>query len=90
MRLIRPMKRSQTTGPLEVPVSDGVLLGVEVLLGPGVAGKVLLQLEGGAVDAVAGRQGGRQDQADGEDRRPPLCSCSVRMSGVLGQKLGRK
>jgi hypothetical protein len=22
--------------------------------------------------------------------RPPVCSCSVRMSGVLGQKFGRK
>ena len=51
----------------QVPRPDLVFLRVCVLLGAGGAGNVLLQFEGGAVDAVVRAEGGREDQA-GQER----------------------
>ena len=46
-----------------VPVADLVLLAVEVLFAAGLGGDVFAELEGGAVDAVAGGEGGGEDDA---------------------------
>ena len=69
-------------------MADGVLLRVAVLLGPGVAGQVLLQLEGRAVDAVAGRQGGGQHQADDEDGRAAALQLLGEDVGGVGPEVG--
>ena len=78
----------QATAPFEVPVPEGVLLGAKVLLGPGMTGKVFLQFEGGAVDAVAGSEGGGQHQADGEDRRAPALQLLGEDVRSIGPEVG--
>ena len=77
------------SGRAEIPVADLVLLGVGELLGPRRAWHVLLQFERGAVDAVVGQRCS-EHQAGEEGGTPAVCSCSGKMSGVVGQKLGRK
>jgi hypothetical protein len=90
MRLSGAMKWRRLSGAVEVALADLVLLRVEVLLAARARGAVLHELERGAVDAVVRGERGGEDEAAHERGRPPVCRYSVRMSGVFGQKFGRK
>ena len=59
---------AQAVGPVEVPVSDLVLLGVQVFFAAVLDGPIFLQLKRRAVDSVVGAERRRQQQADHKSR----------------------
>src|SRR5690606_3936634 len=73
--------RRQRIWAVQVPVPDLVLLGVEILLRPRVAGSRLHQFECRSVDDVVRRQGGGQDEPGDERAATPGLE-------VLGQDVG--
>src|SRR5512133_2771024 len=58
----------QAAGAVKVPMGDLVLLRVQIFLGAWSERLVLDQLEDGPVDAIAGAEGGCQDQSNNEGR----------------------
>ena len=82
---------AQAVRPLEVPVADLVLLRVEIFLAARLARLVLQQLEGRAVDAVAGRQ--RRGQHQPHHERRPAAELQVLGAGCRAcwaRQFGRK
>ena len=70
MRLTRAIKSLQIVNPVDVPVPDFILFGVEVFLAPGLARGDSAQLKGRAIDAITCPQRCRQDQPTYKSRAP--------------------
>ena len=92
-------ERRDGDGVRAVPGAELILFAVEVLFAAGLAGggfggAPFAEFVGGAVDAVVGGERGGEDDALHEDGAAlggvSTWSWAWRMSGVLGQTLGRK
>ena len=77
-------------GSVEVPLADLVLLGVQVLLAARSRGARARTARRPGRRCRSWRRGWRRARPRPRTPRPPVCRYSVRMSGVLGQKFGRR
>ena len=75
---------------VNIPTPNFIFLGIEIFLAAGLERPVFTEFKGRAINTVAGTERGRQNEANFKCRWPPACRYSVKMSGVLAQRLGRK